>query len=340
MWNVIGHERAAGLLQRAVENERVSHAYLFAGPSQVGKMVLGLNFAQALNCRSEDRPCQTCSSCTRIAMGKHPDVQVIGLTVDEKSREGRLHKEIRIDQVRAMQHGAALLPYEGHYKVFIIDGAERLSEEASNSLLKTLEEPPPHVVLLLLTVNDKLLLATVLSRCQKVDLRPLPVAAVQEALMERWQVAGDEAKQLARLSGGRLGWALAAYRDKEMLRERRARLSAMVSLMEANRNERLAFAADLASAYSRSREPIEGILDLWLAWWRDLLLVKGGCLDRIANIDWADELPELSLRYSLEQMKGFIELVQETKLRLAQNVNPRLALDVLMLDMPGRGHGT
>ncbi|MBI2865579.1 MAG: DNA polymerase III subunit delta' [Chloroflexi bacterium] len=334
MWTVVGHTKAVGLLDRAAKSGRVSHAYLLAGPPQVGKMPLALNFAQALSCYAEDRPCQTCPACARVLAGKHPDVQIIGLTADEKSREGRLHKEIRIDQIRAIQHMAALRPYEGRYKVFIVDGAERLSEEASNSLLKTLEEPPPHVILILLTVNDKLLLQTVLSRCLKVDLRPLPLATVEQALVERWQVERDEAKRLARLSGGRLGWALSVRLNGELLQQRAARIRSMVELLEATRNERLAAASDLATLYGRSRDAVDEVLALLSGWWRDLLLVKGGCSDRTANIDWADELAEVARQRTLEQITAFIDLIRETRVRLSQNVNARLALEVLLLDMP------
>lgn len=334
MWNVVGHSKAVGLLKRAAESGRVSHAYLFVGPPQVGKMALALNFVQALSCSAAVRPCLICSSCTRIATARHPDVQVIGLTADERSRDGRLHKEIRIDQIRALQHTAALLPYEGRYRVFIVDGAERLSEEASNSLLKTLEEPPPHVLLILLTINDKLLLSTVLSRCQRVDLRPLPVALVEEALVERWQTERDEARCLACLSGGRLGWALSVRHDREVLQERRARLRSMAGLLGATRNERLALAAELANLHGRSREAVDEVLTLWSDWWRDFLLVKGGCPDRIADVEWSAEFAEMARDYTLGQVKGFIEQIQETRVRLGQNVNARLALDVLLLDMP------
>ncbi|MDO8671478.1 MAG: DNA polymerase III subunit delta' C-terminal domain-containing protein [Dehalococcoidia bacterium] len=334
MWTVIGHAKEVGLLKRAAEGGRVSHAYLIVGPPQVGKMHLALNFAQALSCFAGDRPCQICSSCTRILANKHPDVQVIGLTADDKSRDGRLHKEIRIDQIRALQHSVALLPYEGRSKVFIIDGAERLSEEASNSLLKTLEEPPPHVVLILLAANDKLLLQTVLSRCQRIDLRPLPLAVVEDALVDRWQTDRVEARKLARLSEGRLGWALSLRHDGELVQQRETRFKAMTGLLKATKNERFAAAAELANLFGRSREALDEILTSWSGWWRDLLLVKGGCQDRIANIDWADELAAIAREFSLEQIVVFIRFIQETRVRLSQNVNARLALEILLLDMP------
>ncbi|TET38214.1 MAG: AAA family ATPase, partial [Dehalococcoidia bacterium] len=165
MWQVIGHEKAVALLERSMKGGKLSHAYLFVGPPHVGKMTLAMNLAQALNCRGEERPCGECPQCRRIARGVHADVQVIGL-------EGRM--EIGIDQIREMQHAASLKPFEGRNRVFIIDGADHLSHEAANCLLKTLEEPPPNDQLILLAANERLLLPTVLSRCQKLELGPLP----------------------------------------------------------------------------------------------------------------------------------------------------------------------
>src|SRR4030042_396604 len=132
MWQVLGHPKATTLLERSIQRGRLSHAYLFVGPPHVGKMTLALNLAQAVNCQAEDVPCGECASCRRIASGKHADVQIIGLISTEK-------KEISIEQMREMQNSASLPPYEGKQKGFIIEKADLLPHEASNSLLKTLE---------------------------------------------------------------------------------------------------------------------------------------------------------------------------------------------------------
>jgi len=161
-------------------------------------MPLALNLAQALNCAAAEPPCGECDSCRKIASANHPDVQVIGLIQDTDSPEAKL---ISTEQIEQMQHSASLPPFTGRYKAFIIDGAELLSTEAANRLLKTLEEPVGKVIFILLTTNDSLLPATVISRCQRLELTPLPAAEVEAALSSRG-VDPPRARLLAGLSHG------------------------------------------------------------------------------------------------------------------------------------------
>ncbi len=327
MWQVIGQTRAVALLKRSLEKSSLSHAYLLVGPPRVGKMTLARNLAQAVNCQGEEPPCGKCISCQRIAGGKHSDVWTIGLLTGEKA-------EISIDQVREIRSAANLPPYEGKSKVFILDGAEHLSAEASNCLLKTLEEPPPQVLFLLLTAKEKLLLPTIASRCQRIELRPLPLSLTEKALVEMAGVSSYQAKLLARLSRGCLGWALSAAQDGELLREREERLATLLRLSNARREARLAFATQLALQFSRNRESVQEVLDLWVSWWRDLLLIKGGGSEFITNIDHASALGEQAQNYSLKEIEVFLHSLQAAKEQLDYNANPRLVLEVLMLSLP------
>lgn len=327
MWQIVGHEKAVGLLDRSLKNERLAHAYLFVGPSHVGKMRLAIDLAKALNCQGEDRPCSACDQCVRIEELKHADVQVISL-------DGRA--EIGIDQMRDMQHSASLRPFEGRYRVFIIDGAEHLSHEATNCLLKTLEEPPSNVQLILLAINEKRLLPTVLSRCQKLELRPLPIATIQNTLTEHWGIPEEMAMTLAKLSSGCVGWAVSASKDERILQERSERLASLLRLTEEELAERFSYAGQLANQFGRDRQSVHELLSLWIGWWRDLLLTKGGCGYCISNADQEERLREETQSYSLKAIKVFVESLQQTMTQLEQNANPRLVLEVLMLSMPIR----
>ena len=332
-WQIVGQTRVVTLLQRSLEKDSLAHAYLLVGPPHVGKMTLALSLAQALNCQSAERPCGECASCQKIASSNHADVQVIGLAQNENSTEAKL---ISTDQVKEMQHAASLPPFEGRYKIFIIEDAELLSTEAANRMLKTLEEPTGNIVFILLTINDGLLPETVVSRCQRLELAPLATAEVESVLVSQWGVAPPKAKLLARLCPGCLGWAISATLDDGVLSQRAEKLDRLIEITGADYEARFAYATQLASQFAQDRGSVQEVLDLWLDWWRDLLLVKVNCGDIITNIDRLDTLTGMAEGYHLAEIKAFIDSIQAAGEQLKQNANPRLVLEVLMLDMPGK----
>jgi DNA polymerase-3 subunit delta' len=313
------------LLKRALASGRVAHAYLLTGPPQIGKRSLALNFAQALNCLSdnnEEMPCGQCLACSKIAHGNHPDVQII------EGEGGTL----KIDQMRTLRHEAVLSPLEGRWKVYIIRQMEQATAEAANCLLKTLEEPPSNVILMLTASEAEALLPTIVSRCQVLNLRPLATETVQASLQERWEVDAERAQLLARLSGGRLGWAVTASQDDAILARREKHLDEMMALMGQGRVERLEYAQQL----SRNPEAVPELLHLWLSWWRDLLLAASGSSVGITNVDSEDTLRIQAQRYSLGQVRNFVEALRAAAWRLERNANTRLTLEVLMLSLPTR----
>ncbi len=315
----MGHEWAVELLKRSLAEGRVAHAYLLLGPPRIGKRTLALNFAQALNCQAQaqDRPCGQCLSCQKIDHGTHPDVRLV------EGEGGTL----KIDQIREVQREASFSTHEGRWKVYILCQMERATTEAANCLLKTLEEPPAQVVLILTATTGEALLPTIVSRCQVLSLRPLPVDETRRALEERWGIEPERAELLAQLSGGRLGWAVEA--SETTLKQRQTRLAELAEVLTQGRVERLAYAYQL----SRAARPDE-VLSLWLSWWRDLFLIKVGCPAQITNIDHQAVLKSQAETYSLPQIKDCIHDIQVAVQQLDDNVNPRLALEGLMLKLP------
>ena len=333
MWQTIGHDKAVNVLSRSMDSGRLSHAYLLAGPRHVGKMTLAMDLAKALNCLEDDKPCGECGQCTRIDRRLHADVQVVGMEAGEPG-EGPRRVTIGIDQVRDVQKEASLKPYEGRYRVFIFDEAERMSEDAANSLLKTLEEPPDQVVLVLLAPDAGALLPTLVSRCQVLELRPVPRALIAAELEAHHGVDGARADEIARLSGGRPGWAISAAAGPEILESLSEKLGSFQDIVQSGLEERFAYAASLASSMARNREAGRQELTSWLAWWRDVLLVNHGTPQFVTHLSDMERLKALAAGLSSAQVARAIGAIGETMEHLERNANPRLALESMMLEMP------
>lgn len=325
MWQVIGQDKILALLDYSLKNNAIAHAYLLVGPQHVGKGTLAINMAQALNCDGPELPCGQCRSCQRILEGKHADVTTIGL--DSRT-------EIGIDDIRGLQRLANLPPYEGKYKVFIIDDAEYLSTEAANSLLKILEEPPQRVIWLLLAAEEEHLLPTIVSRCQRLELKPVSSEQVQEVLINSYNIDADKAKLLTQLCHGRPGWALSALANDAILEQRSQRIARLIPLLAANLGQRFDYAQELASQYSQNRRVGAEIIEVWLDWWRDLMLIKGGCKGTVINIDYEMTLEEQARGLSLSEIKEFLANLCLLQEEISKNVNPRLAWEWLMLNLP------
>jgi DNA polymerase III subunit delta' len=319
MWRTLGHDWAVELLQRAINTQRLAHAYLVSGPAHIGKATLAREFAAALNCTDATPPCGVCRACRAVAAGTHPDVLVV------QPDEGTL----KIEQIRDVQHELALSPYQGRYRVCLLLDAQLATDEAENALLKTLEEPPSRVVLVLMVTDASLLLPTVVSRCQLLALRSVPEELIAGALRERWGVPHEQAALLARVAGGRIGWAIDAAQKPEMLAQRTQDLDALLLTLTQRRVERLSLAEKVGA-----REDLADLLQLWQTAWRDMLFCASGCDELVVNLDRADRLRALAEQCGRAQLAQACASVDRALEQIEQNVTPRLSVEGLLLDWP------
>ncbi len=224
-------------------------------------------------------------------------------------------------------------PYEGRRQVFIIDPADALSDEASDAFLKTLEEPAASVVFVLVTSRPALLSETVRSRCRLLTLAPRSVGALADWLEQEGELPPNEAELVARLAHGRIGWAEEALQEGDAGLLRQAQTAEIRRLAAAGRAERFDYAATVAG---RAGDPKNArtVVAQWTDWWRDLLLIRVGCADRVLHRDQQTELEAEAVRYETAQVCGFLLALQRTEELLRSGVNARLALEVLFTQIP------
>lgn len=279
-------------------------------------------------------PCDACPPCRRIAAGLHADVQTVTIEGAQEGRDGEpAHKEIRVGQVREVERAVALKPYEGRARVVIIDPADAMNAEAQNAFLKTLEEPPPQVTLVLVSAQEQRLLPTIRSRCRQLALGLLPLPLVAEELIARG-VEAERAQLLARLSRGRIGWALAMAADDSLMARREEWLEEARSLAAISIARRWELAERLASAFRRDRESVLDELAAWQDWWRDVLVVQSEVEEGAVNADRLDDLRHDASRYPRGETADFVRELRAARRYLQENVQPRLVLESLLLGAP------
>ena len=338
-----GHHAAVDLLSRAVESGRVAHAYAFVGPSGVGRKLTALAFAQSLLCPSpsphpltlpspprggEDkgeevkgegvRGCGRCATCGKVERLVHPDLHLI-------VPDGQ---HVKIEQIREAERLAALTPYDGRVKVFLIDDAERMTLPTANALLKTLEEPPDRTVLILILSQIRALPATVLSRCQIVRFHPLPEEEAVAFLMERG-VEAEGSRLLARACQGRVGLAL-SMDPAAWVAQRDLALSILTDAATKGAEALFKRVENLG----RDRAQVERIIDTYRLWYRDLLCVKAGADARLTiHADRQAELEETAAAVSWGEILRGLDQCREAWQAIQGNVSPRLSLEVTLAEL-------
>lgn len=314
---IIGHQRILEFLKKSVQNKRMAHAYLFTGSAHLGKKTVALEFIRMLNGQEIDQ-------------AVHPDILIVEPEIIEKNGVKK-ELEIGIDQARKIQHQMSLFPYQAPYKIALIDQAEKMTVDASNCLLKTLEEPTGRAVLILITAEPQSLLPTIVSRCQLIKFLPVTKDEIEKSILSSGTVPttespGQSLKMIIRLANGRPGLAIQYLENPALLQAQDKIINQLEKLIRADLNERYQYIEAIAKDVPQSRH----ILNAWLFWFRDLLLLTLGCSDLVIY----DQSSQYKDSYSLDKLKNIIQAIKKTDSLLANpSLNARLALEVLMLEI-------
>ncbi|MFA5146171.1 MAG: DNA polymerase III subunit delta' [Candidatus Omnitrophota bacterium] len=314
-----GQDSAISFLRRSLGKERTAHAYIFSGPRGVGKMSTALYFAKAMNCGAAhtDRPCGKCDSCTAMEKGAHPDLFIFAPQKPGSS--------VKIDAVRELIKDISLRPYKARKKVCIIDEAGSMTREASNALLKTLEEPPPDSVLILIAEDTAVLLPTIVSRAQVVRFFALRAGDVEVILAQDRTLSPGQARVLARFSGGSPGKAL-EYMEKDFFRKR--------DMIAGASSGRRLLELDFDNT---PREDLGLYLDIMLSWYRDIIAAKSDAGGFVALIheDKHDVIKAEAGTLDADYLEGVTHDIISTTFFLGQSANAKLAMNTLLLRMAG-----
>ena len=321
-WNdIIGRNQIKEHLKHVIETGKVGHAYMFSGEKGSGKRLLASTWAMALQCTSEkERPCGICHDCKQASGGNHPDI--IYVTHEKPNSIG-------VEDVREQLVGdVQIRPYSGRYKIYIIPEAEKMTVQAQNAILKTIEEQPAYAVIILLTSNEQYFLDTIRSRCTILNLKPVPDEQVKAYLMEHIQVPDYQADICVAFAQGNIGKAirLASSEDFNTIKDSAMQLIKNAGTMEIHE------IADAVKGIQEYKISIQDYLDILALWYRDMVYFKATRdVDGIIFKDQIRNIREAVKICSYEGAEAVMNAIETAKTRLNANVNFDLTMELLFL---------
>lgn len=319
--DIIGQEQIREHLQTALRLHKVSHAYIINGERSSGKEFIAKIFAMALQCeKGGDEPCQECHSCKQALSANHPDIIRL---VHEKPNT------ISVEDIRTqINQDMGIKPYQGPYKVYLINEGEKMTVQAQNALLKTLEEPPEYGVIIILTNSVESLLPTILSRCVVLNMRPVQDERVKRYLMETLQIPDYKAEVCTAFARGNIGRAklLASSEEFEKVREEAVTLLKYINEMEIS---------EIVTAIKKITEyqfDVSDYLDILSIWYRDILMFKA--MNDANHLIFRQEIQyikKVADRSSYEGIETILNALDKAKSRLSANVSFDLTMELLLL---------
>lgn len=315
---IIGHEKQIEALKKSIENRTISHCYLFEGEKGLGKRDVALAFSKSLLCKGKkERPCNKCSSCIKFDTMNHPDFKILS------PEKGIIRKE-NIDKLISSMSTS---PFESERKVFIIEDCHMMRLESQNALLKTLEEPPEYINIILITNSISKLIPTILSRCQIFKFYPLAIHKVKDLLIRDYGIDEDKAQFIASFTKGSLERSRELATSEGFFQKREEIIKVIDSLLKGDKIKALT-SIDL---FNEDKENIEEILDIFLYWFRDLLIYKEiGDTSLLVNKDKVEILSKETY-IDLHRINDIIYTIEDTKINIKRNVNFNLSIEIMLL---------
>ena len=321
--DIIGNDMIKDHFKKAIENNKISHAYILTGEAGTGRKSIANAFSMALLCEKGGKePCMVCHSCKQVLSGNHPDLIYVK---HEKPNS------IGVDDIREQINDTIMIrPYSSYYKIYIVDEAEKMTVQAQNALLKTIEEPPSYAVIILITTNQEAFLPTILSRCVQLKLKPLKDFTIKSYLVEHLGVAEKEAEICAAFARGNLGKAIHLASSDEF-KELYYKMMALVKNVDS---------MDIVDLMDRIREikelnfDISEMLDMLQLWYRDVLMFK---VTKDMNLlifkDEYKTINGMGQNVGYDGLEKILEAIETCRTRLNANVNMELAMELLLLTM-------
>lgn len=322
--DIVGQEQMKEHLQNAMERKKVSHAYIIQGERNAGKEFLAKVFAMALECENPQNgePCQECHSCKQALSGNHPDIMFIS---HEKPNV------IGVDDIRSQINGdVAIKPYRGPKKIYIMNEGEKMTVQAQNALLKTLEEPPEYAVILILTTNVESLLPTILSRCVVLNMKPAKDEQVKQFLMREMEIPDYKADICVAFARGNVGKARLLAKSEEFDKVKDEAITLLKNIYDMEIHEIIAAIKKI----TEYKFEINDYLDILSVWYRDVLLFKA--THDVNGLIFREEIQyirKVADRSTYEGIEQIIEALEKSKQRLTANVNFDLTMELLLLTM-------
>lgn len=314
--SITGQENAKKLLFLALKNNKIVHSYLFIGPSNLGKLKLATEFAKSLQCENKTNhlACNKCQHCLRIEVNTDPDVLFVEPTKSKSATsKPSEEKTISIDQVRDIEHHLSLFPYDSKYKIAIVNQAHKFSEQAANAFLKTLEEPRGSSVIILIAENDRFLPKTLLSRVQKIHFNLVADKIIEKSLIKEG-ASQDKAREITLLAANKPELAINLYRKKEILTNYSETIADFHSFFNGGLAEKFSF----AEIFAKDGAKAVTVLETWLVYSHKLLSAGAG---RSKDLEAKKIVKFLSIGSKI------------LKLLNTSNINPRLAIEILALEI-------